>query len=277
MNSEGLGLNCVEAMYDLCSLGPRAALAERTWSLPQWDLYVKISATRTQYAVWTIFVTFQPDADLGYWPIKAQLFLENNFVGRISMAHQNNPWGSTKDNNATAFNVSSAVSSSLVSASTEGVQHENPASVEPAQPWNVTTVPDDSIEVGVGSPLTIELRYNGVSMRNRMFFRNTLAAMSYLAQYNPTLPIMALAGEIDLSMESEVDSQGKPLLRIRHVYKVARQMANWMVNNHRYGEADIILSKDGARIATGRLRAGETPSNAAIEVTNSTFINQATS
>lgn len=276
MNSEGLGLNCVEAMYDLCFLGPGAALAERTWSLPQWDLCVKISAMRTQYAIWAIFVVFEPDADMGYWPIKAQLFLEHRFVGRISMAHQNNPWGSTKENNATTLNVSIAVPFSLVNISTKGVQDRAPASVEPPQPWDVATVPDDSIDVGVGSPLTIELRYNGASMRNRMFFRNTLAAMSYVAQYNPTMPIMALAGDIDLAMQSEVDSQGNPLLRVRHVYKVARQMANWMVNNHKYSEADIILSKGGTRIATGRLRAGATPSKAAIEITNGTFIGQAT-
>lgn len=87
----------------------------------------------------------------------------------------------------------------------------------------MTTVPNDSIEVGTDSPLTIELMHDGLSIQNKMFSGNTLAAMSYVAQYNPNQAIMALRGDFDLAMKSEIDSQRKKLLRVRHVCKVLRQ------------------------------------------------------
>lgn len=137
------------------------------------------------------------------------------------MRHGNDPWGLTEDNNATVLNVSIAVPS-LVNTSTEGVQDQIPAPVEPAQPWNMTTVRNDSIDLGAGSPLTIELMYNGLSIQNKMFFAYTLAATSYAAQYNPNQALMALRGDFDLAVKSEIDSQRKKLLRVRHVCKLLR-------------------------------------------------------
>ena len=49
------------------------------------------------------------------------------------------------------------------------------------------------------------------------------------------------------------------------------------VSNHKYSEADIVSSKDGTGIGTGRLIAGGFPSIAAIDIRDSTYIDEAIS
>ena len=101
--------------------------------------------------------------------------------------------------------------------------------------------------------------------------------MRYMAQYNPSTALMGVRDNLAFSLESEFDSQGGPWLRIRHVYKILRQMTNWMVNVYRYGEAEIVLSKDGTKIGAGRLLADGYPSNAAIAIMDYMLIDEAPS
>ena len=99
--------------------------------------------------------------------------------------------------------------------------------------------------------------------------------MSLIASYGQNTAINGITGEgiigaVALKMGSKIDAAGRPPHRCRHVLRVLKKMTHWMVSNRGFEEIDTILSVDGARIATGRIRYSR--ADAMFESANSTFI-----
>lgn len=67
------------------------------------------------------------------------------------------------------------------------------------------------------------------------------------------MALMGVEGDLASSTEIELDS---------------------MVNIHRYGEAEIVLSKTGTKFGAGQLLADGYPSNAAIDIMSCTLIDE---
>lgn len=269
LNSEGLGLNCVNAMYDLCLLNQNINLHERTWSEDEWDLYLKMSFSKVQHGTWGIYTVFHTMAKTneGYLPLATKLFKGTRMVGRIVAAHSTQPFG-TEDigNESAVYNdtgpVPSIASSIPIINNSIGVSNLDFAPSVSALPWNVVTVHDfdtTASRVAARATFSYSFSYTGGSFRNKELFYDLLGSMGYLATMDRNMKIGSVGSAYGLELESKADEQGNPLLKIRYVYRIIQQLAKWMVKNHEYKDTDIIFSVDGKVVATGRYRRSALP------------------
>ncbi|MCJ1451069.1 hypothetical protein MMC28_001403 [Mycoblastus sanguinarius] len=279
-------------MFDLCYMDQGASLELQTTSLPEYDIAVKLAANQVRFAVWGVYVTFEADTEERYWPVRSRVFWQQKIQGFIYFWPRDNLPGLGEEDNVTVISTANIALPSLPNPAIEESQAGKIAFVAPGQGLNFSivldnstgpsvsnkfTVPDGSTEAST-STLTISLAYSGATLRNRDVFKGALSAMALMAAWGPNTVLPGLRGPGSLQMISGLDQQGIPLLRCRHVIRVMRKMAEWMVNNRRFAEVDIVISKYGVEVATGHF-FGAVPEDVALNIANSTFlsINQAIS
>lgn len=280
MNDSGTGLNCVMAMYDLCLLKQNAGLPERTWSQEGYDSYLKLRFDKVQQGLWGVYNIYDALATTGgYYPLNAALFQGRRSIGTVSMGRLSRTIQPTLFNGSDVSlggderPPSSRKPSDFMTDISIGRIEDYIKNTESALPWTTFTLPDSDSEtpcdltgtptLGNDPPLSIQLRYNGATFPKTHFFWNLISSMGFFApecKNRETIGVGGKAGEpdlggLDLMSEFEDEAETRPLLKIRHVLKVVKIMAKWMVKYERYEEMDISVMKGATVIALGRFRA----------------------
>lgn len=263
INSLAFGLNAVEVMYGLCKLEQTSQLPSRIWSLPQYAVNYKMSAKETQYAVWGLQLAVQKIADAGYYPFLAEFGFagETRTIGDLLVTISQ--FSLVPGN---VGNLSSETTGLLANVTVDG---SHPIQSPTSTPFSATTTVLRQPSLLHTGPLTIHLAYKGVSLRNKAVFDRVLAIMSFtvhLDKHN-TGRFTGFEGSQGFKLTSELDGHGDPLLEYTHVYKIMRTMARWMVDNHKFQETNIILTKGDIIIARARFSSWEEPSIGSANVT----------
>lgn len=250
MNTLAFGLNAVEAMYDLCFLDQGSELQARTWALPHYNLVIGMTADETRYAVWGLFSTVDAGANAGYWQISAMLHWQGRAgrIGQVTITEQT----LIADIVGDLCSVTPSLSAKITVDDQELIQPGASASSSAT-----ATGPSSPTSLGADR-LIFSLAYNGVSLRNKAVFKSILAIMAITVQsVHVTGRFEGFTEAGGFTLVSEHDMHGEPLLEYKHVYKLMRAMARWMVANRKFQETDIAISKSGVTIATGRLSKWE--------------------
>ena len=233
-------MNALYAMYDLCFLDQQAPLLLRAWSLPNYGLTVDITSTNTYLALWGVQATVSIDVDAGFFPIIAKLFWEENFKGQVGIFRR-----PLSDHNITApGNIASLH---------DDIMDTNSSLAIFLQSTNARTSLATSLDVG--GELSIIQTFDGESLTSNYVFTVALAIMQVSAERGPDVPCLIIRVS-NFDMTSELDAYGAPLLRYRHVIKAMRVVPGTMVKAGDFREIDIVLEKNGVKIAQGRLKAG---------------------
>jgi len=269
MNSLAFGLNTVEAMYDLCLLNQQAPLGEREWSNPNNNLKIALAGTQTRFALWGLLITAKGVADWGYpQPLLGRFTWKEDAsnVGNISIQ-------GPQTSNEMVDNVTSPTSSPSSNITVPDPDDNDLASSKTSSNPPTALTNPTPLETGIG--LTISLTYNGASLRNKDVFEILLAAMTVTADHPSSSDFCGIAPGYGLSITSEVNPDGTCRLLYRHVYKLCRVIARWLVAERKFQEMDIVLTKGDVLVAEGRLMAG-LPYGSRVQLANTTLLDHIT-
>ena len=266
LNSQGLGLDCVTAMYQVCLLDKSLnfdRLELPDWTLPQYDVRIKVTAQSVIKVTWAIYYLFDEMVSAaGYWPSSAWLLPLERVPTIVQMAHRDIPFvppGQSSAIQRRALNESDIFNVGETLATAENATTPLNSS---SQSWDEFQIPIDDDGISTITNLTtatnltdsnslrLSIRFNGgVSIPNKNFFRDMLSSMGSLASSDPKTDLPVNSAKIftnayGVTARSYADEYGHSAPSVKNFYGVMRQMALWMVQERRYAACEFLVSKN---------------------------------
>ncbi len=240
MDEIAIYMNAVTALEDLCFRDQSAHLPgypHNTWSLPQYDLYIEVSAQQVRYAIWGLQLTAGAVRKAGFWPIIGRVFWREDFAGRVDVANCDFPLDSVElvDRKQGRGDVRS---NGTVGVGGSGIFLNSTVAVDLLDTARLTIVP----------------RYDGAAISARSVFGTAINVMVLGAENGPNTYCLRLVRP-EVEVVTEYDAGGNPLLKYKYLIRSMRMLTTWMVEMDRFGEIDVDVRRDGILIGRARIRS----------------------
>ena len=232
MDPVGTYMNSIEAAYDLAFMDQTTAIETRFWSLQQYDLSIGVVSSEARFAIWGLGSMCQTLNENGFFPSFTQLTWGGEPKGSLGIGRR---------------------------------ETSSDFSPEDAPPTSNLTLVGDAdgssrfmtTDLAGNADFDVHTTYNGKRLTFNYVLQVCLSTISYTAQFGPSDPLTLFNVADAVMWVSGYDTNRRPLLKARHVWKTMRTIAKNSVKDGHFGEMDIELWIKGVKIGAARLKGNE--------------------